>query len=138
MAARESATRLVSSNAESRTIGIDPRRFVPSRYSAIPVRVWRPSGTRPIAARPLRTKEKVFPELREYCQQHGARFQAIDLRWGVSQEAALDQQTMNICIQELRRCQERGQNTADLERRLARAQQQHFQARLDIDRTAPD
>ena len=51
-------------------------------------------------------QESVFPELRQYCQQRGARFQAIDLRWGVSQEAALDQQTMNICRQELERCQE--------------------------------
>lgn len=47
----------------------------------------------------------VFPRLREYCQDHGARFQAIDLRWGVSEEAALNQQTMNICLEELRRCQ---------------------------------
>ena len=30
-----------------------------------------------------------------------ARFQAIDLRWGVSEEAALDQQTMSICLEEL-------------------------------------
>jgi len=51
-------------------------------------------------------QKKTFPELRKYCQQRGARFQAIDLRWGVSQEAALDQQTMNICFQELHRCQE--------------------------------
>ncbi|GMW02375.1 MAG: hypothetical protein AMXMBFR84_35110 [Candidatus Hydrogenedentota bacterium] len=51
-------------------------------------------------------QEKVFPALRTYCQQRGARFQAIDLRWGVSSEASLDQQTMNICIQELERCQE--------------------------------
>ncbi len=50
-------------------------------------------------------QEHVFPRLREYCQQHGARFQAIDLRWGVSEEAALDQQTMNICLEELRHCQ---------------------------------
>jgi len=50
-------------------------------------------------------QEEVFPRLREYCQKHGARFQAIDLRWGVSEEAALDQQTMNICLEELRRCQ---------------------------------
>ena len=55
----------------------------------------------------------VFPRLREYCRQSGAkfpgmepRFQAIDLRWGVAREAALDQQTMDICIQELQRCQE--------------------------------
>jgi len=47
----------------------------------------------------------VFAKLRELCQQHGARFQAIDLRWGVSEEAAVDQQTMTICLEELRRCQ---------------------------------
>jgi len=51
-------------------------------------------------------QKEVFPELRKYCQERNARFQAIDLRWGVSQEAALDHQTMNICFQELARCQE--------------------------------
>ena len=50
--------------------------------------------------------KEAFPKLRKYCQERNARFQAIDLRWGVSQEAALDQQTMNICFQELARCQE--------------------------------
>jgi len=47
-----------------------------------------------------------FPRLREYCRQRGAHFQAIDLRWGVSQEASLDQQTMRICMAEVARCQE--------------------------------
>lgn len=51
-------------------------------------------------------QQDAFPRLREYCRQRGARFQAIDLRWGVSQEAALDQQTMRICSAELARCQE--------------------------------
>ena len=37
--------------------------------------------------------------------QHGCRFQAIDLRWGVREEAALDQQTMRICLGEIERCQ---------------------------------
>ena len=50
-------------------------------------------------------QERVFPKLRELCMQHGCRFQAIDLRWGVREEAGLDQQTMNICLQELKRCQ---------------------------------
>lgn len=50
-------------------------------------------------------QKHVFPRLRELCAQHGARFQAIDLRWGVSEEAALDQQTMNICLGEINRCQ---------------------------------
>ncbi len=51
-------------------------------------------------------QEHVFKDLREYCRGKGARFQAIDLRWGVSEEAALDQQTMDICIQELKRCRD--------------------------------
>lgn len=50
----------------------------------------------------LRTR--VWPELRAYCAAHGARFQEIDLRWGVSAEAAVDQQTMNICLGEIVRC----------------------------------
>ena len=50
-------------------------------------------------------QEHVFPRLRKLCAQHGARFQAIDLRWGVSDEAALDQQTMSICLDEIARCQ---------------------------------
>lgn len=50
----------------------------------------------------LRTR--VWPELRAYCAARGARFQEIDLRWGVSAEAAVDQQTMNICLGEIVRC----------------------------------
>ena len=50
-------------------------------------------------------QENVFPRLREYCQKHGCRFQAIDLRWGVSEEAAADQSTMRICRAEIARCQ---------------------------------
>jgi WD40 repeat protein len=50
-------------------------------------------------------QEKVFPELQKLCEASGCRFQAVDLRWGVSEEAALDQQTMNICLTELKRCQ---------------------------------
>jgi len=46
----------------------------------------------------------VFPRLRELCRRHGCRFQAIDLRWGVSELAALDQQTMTICLREIERC----------------------------------
>lgn len=49
--------------------------------------------------------QRVFPRLRTLCQQHGARFQAVDVRWGVSSEASLDQKTMIICLEELRRSQ---------------------------------
>ena len=50
-------------------------------------------------------QERVFPRLRDLCQKHGARFQPIDLRWGVSDEASLDQQAMSICLGEVTRCQ---------------------------------
>src|SRR6266571_7370420 len=51
-------------------------------------------------------QRRVFPALRERCQSRGARFQAIDLRWGVSQEASRDQRTMTICFDEIHRCRE--------------------------------
>ena len=47
-----------------------------------------------------------FERLREFCAEHDARFQPIDLRWGVSEEASLDQQAMNICLGEIQRCRE--------------------------------
>jgi Cdc6-like AAA superfamily ATPase len=50
-------------------------------------------------------QKEVFPKLRKLCMEHGFRFQAIDLRWGVSEEAGLDQQTMKICLEEIERSQ---------------------------------
>jgi Cdc6-like AAA superfamily ATPase len=50
-------------------------------------------------------QEKVFPRLKALCNDHGTRFQAIDLRWGVSEEAGRDQQTVAICLDEVKRCQ---------------------------------
>ena len=51
-------------------------------------------------------QQHVFPRLRELRAQHRARFQAIDLRWGVSAEASLNQQTMSTCLAELACCLE--------------------------------
>ncbi len=48
-------------------------------------------------------QKKIFPELRNLCEAHGYRFQAVDLRWGVTSEAAYDQQTMKICLEEIKR-----------------------------------
>ena len=38
-------------------------------------------------------QERVFPRLRELAAEHGCR-EPIDLRWGVSDQASLDQQAM--------------------------------------------
>jgi ABC-type oligopeptide transport system ATPase subunit len=40
--------------------------------------------------------------------ESGFQFQAVDLRWGVSDEAIRDQQTMRICLDEIERCQKTG------------------------------
>src|SRR5262249_60496976 len=48
---------------------------------------------------------RVFPMIRRFCVDRGARFDAVDLRWGISQEAARDQRTMRVCLEEVRRCQ---------------------------------
>lgn len=50
-------------------------------------------------------QREVFPKLRDLCMKHGCRFQAIDLRWGLSNEATIDQQTVKICLEEITRCQ---------------------------------
>lgn len=50
-------------------------------------------------------QERVFPRLRDLADANRCHFQAIDLRWGVSDEASLDQQAMNICLGEIERCQ---------------------------------
>ena len=51
-------------------------------------------------------QQKVFPRLKQLCLSKGLRFQAIDLRWGISEEAGRDNRTMRICLRELKRCQQ--------------------------------
>lgn len=48
---------------------------------------------------------RVFPMLEEYCAERGARFQAIDLRWGIPEDQQLVHRTMRICLDEIDRCQ---------------------------------
>jgi hypothetical protein len=55
-------------------------------------------------------QREVFPQLQRHCLSKGLRFQAIDLRWGVSEEAGRDNRTMRICLHELARCQESASN----------------------------
>ena len=47
---------------------------------------------------------KVFPHIKEYASKQGYSFQPIDLRWGVSNEAQLDQKTLELCLNEVRAC----------------------------------
>jgi hypothetical protein len=46
----------------------------------------------------------VFPELRQLCSERNVFFSFVDLRWGVTQEAACEGSTINICLSELDNC----------------------------------
>ncbi len=50
-------------------------------------------------------QREVFPNLTKYCNNRGWQFEDVDLRWGINDEASLDQRTMQICLEELRACQ---------------------------------
>ena len=49
---------------------------------------------------------EIFPEIKKYCVDKGALFQPIDLRWGVSEEAQLDQKTLEVCLDEVKHCKD--------------------------------
>ena len=50
-------------------------------------------------------QRKVFPRISQLCGSYGWQFEDIDLRWGVSQDASRLQKTMQICLNEIKRCQ---------------------------------
>lgn len=50
-------------------------------------------------------QRKVFPKLGKFCEENGAKFQAVDLRWGVNEGSQLNQETLEICLNEIARCQ---------------------------------
>ena len=46
-------------------------------------------------------QSNVFPALDAHCASKGYQFYSLDLRWGVSEEAQLDQRTAEICLGEV-------------------------------------
>ena len=46
----------------------------------------------------------VFPRLRKLREANNARFQAIELRWGVPDEAKAEGKVLPLCLQEIKRC----------------------------------
>lgn len=50
-------------------------------------------------------QKDVFPQLEKFCETQGAKFQAVDLRWGVNEESSISHRTLEICLNELARCQ---------------------------------
>jgi hypothetical protein len=85
---------------------IAPRRRVRMPTTTRTFRVFVSSTFEDLKEERNALQREVFPELAKLCEVHGARFQAIDLRWGVREEASLDQKTMEICMAEIERCQQ--------------------------------
>lgn len=52
-----------------------------------------------------RLQKYVFPELEKYCASKGAKFLAVDLRWGITEAAQVEHDTLRICLDEIRRSQ---------------------------------
>ncbi|XP_070550303.1 NACHT domain- and WD repeat-containing protein 1-like isoform X1 [Ptychodera flava] len=50
--------------------------------------------------------QHVFEPIRNMCREHGIAFEVVDLRWGIRQESTSDHRTLNICLEEVRRCQD--------------------------------
>ncbi|KAL5008182.1 hypothetical protein ScPMuIL_013763 [Solemya velum] len=46
---------------------------------------------------------KYFPQLQHFCNSRGVQFVAVDMRWGITSEAAENAQVINICLRELDR-----------------------------------
>ncbi len=49
-------------------------------------------------------QKRVFSELSKMCRARGVEFQAVDLRWGIREDEAREQQTLDICLKEVQRC----------------------------------
>lgn len=50
-------------------------------------------------------QKEVIPVVARFCDARGWSFDAVDLRWGITAEASLNQKTMQICLKELEVCQ---------------------------------
>lgn len=48
----------------------------------------------------------VYPKLEKLCNENGFSFQVIDLRWGVSREDVAENNSAQVCFNEIARCME--------------------------------
>lgn len=51
-------------------------------------------------------RAEVWPRLEALCAAHGASFHVVDLRWGISPSVATTHDTIQICLDEVIRCQQ--------------------------------
>ena len=74
------------------------------RSPGLTIRVFVSSTFRDMHAERDVLNRDVFPELRRRCQERGAEFVGLDLRWGVTEEEIQRDGTLAICLQEIAQC----------------------------------
>lgn len=72
------------------------------------IRVFLSSTFRDMDAERHYLVTRVFPEIRQICYQRMINFSEIDLRWGITEEAAHNGRTVQICLEEIERCRSLG------------------------------
>ncbi|MEI8093142.1 MAG: DUF4062 domain-containing protein [Spirochaetales bacterium] len=50
-------------------------------------------------------RREVWPRLEQLCAERGAAFHVVDLRWGIGPQVAAAQETLQVCLDEIARCQ---------------------------------
>nr|WP_281719832.1 tetratricopeptide repeat protein [Nitrosomonas nitrosa] len=45
-----------------------------------------------------------WPALRKFCREREVEFVEVDLRWGISEEQSIRNETLKLCLQEIRAC----------------------------------
>lgn len=72
------------------------------------IRVFLSSTFRDMDAERHYLVTRVFPEIRQICYQRMVNFSEIDLRWGITEDAAHNGRTMQICLEEIEHCRSLG------------------------------
>lgn len=49
---------------------------------------------------------EVYRKISHLCEEKGYHFELVDLRWGISSEAARNHKTVRICLNEIQKCQD--------------------------------
>ena len=50
--------------------------------------------------------QDLYPQLKKHCHSYGMDFQIVDMRWGVQDEAVDEHLVSELCLQEIKLCQE--------------------------------
>ncbi|NYE61645.1 tetratricopeptide (TPR) repeat protein [Duganella sp. 1224] len=70
------------------------------------IRIFLSSTFRDMEAERSYLLQQVFPRFRQDCASRNVGFTEIDLRWGITEQAAQNGQTVEICLSEIDRCRD--------------------------------